>query len=432
MEDYPMKATGLIDEMVGRLGEELKQLLGQIEQGGVPARCMEGILRDKLWHLGTQAMGVMLEALDRQCVSDRPVHDHRTRTLVSLFGPLDVARSRCRTPEGWCYPLDEAMGLLGHRGWTVGVHEAVSLLSCEMSFESVGEVLDRLFGLSVSAPMVQWLAECAGRGAEALLEAPPERPPRKLEVPDTLVVAVDGCKAPQRDGWREVKVATLYGQQGRCRSATGRGKLLRKEYFATLENAECFGQCLWARARHWGVEQARRVVVMGDGAPWIWNLAVMHYPGAIEIVDFYHAVEHLWDVGEALWGDRHTSAATRSWVGRYRKRLKQGRVDLVVAAIDRSRSQRGGKLSSEQANSVRLQLGYFRENASRMRYGRFRQMRLAIGTGAVEGACKHVVQARFKRPGMRWSRPGLKSMLALRLIRLNNRWEQLWPHLKVA
>ncbi len=75
---------------------------------------------------------------------------------------------------------------------------------------------------------------------------------------------------------------------------------------------------------------------------------------------------------------------------------------------------------------------YFRKNASRMRYGRFRQMKLPIGTGMVEGACKYVVQSRFKRPGARWSRLGLKNMLALKLARLNDRWEALWPHLTAA
>ena len=108
-----MNDQELIDQMVQRLGKELKSLLSQVQAGGVPAAAIESALREQLWHLGAQAMGVILEALDRQLVADRPVHDHRTRTVVSLFGPLDVSRSRCRSKQGWCYPLDEAMGL----GW---------------------------------------------------------------------------------------------------------------------------------------------------------------------------------------------------------------------------------------------------------------------------------------------------------------------------
>ena len=227
-----------------------------------------------------------------------------------------------------------------------------------------------------------------------------------------------------------VKVGTLYVNESRCRIGANRGKLLRKQYVATLEKAEGFGQLLWQRAQAAGLEQAGSIVCMGDGASWIWNLVAMHFPGALEIVDFYHAVEHLWAVGEALWGNRDTCLATRSWVRRYRKRLKQGRVDLVIGAMERGQSLKRGSLSLEAAKTVRLNLEYFRTNRDRMQYGRYRKLGLPIGTGAVEGSCKFVVQSRFKRPGSRWSHEGLGRMLALKLVRLNGRWESLWPHLQ--
>ena len=423
-----MNDERLIDEMVQRLGRELKDVLGQVRRGKISASAIEHVVRKGLWHVGSQALGVMLEALDRELVQDRTVHDHRTRTIVSLFGPLDVSRARRQDGRRRYCPLDEAMGLTGYRGWTAAVQEAVSLLSCESGFETVSDLMERLLGLSISAPTVQELAEQAGRLAEEFLSQPSVRP----TVPDTLIVATDGCQAPQRDGWHEVKVATVYAGESRCRTGSGRGKVLSKEYYATLENSQMFGEALWRRARGWHVEQARRVAVMGDGASWIWNLAEMHFPGAVEIVDFYHAVEHLWNLGEGLWGDRHTSQATRSWVRRYRRRLKEGRVRRGGSAVERSFRQAGTKLSEEHRKIIRQNVEYFRKNASRMRYGRFRQMKLPIGTGMVEGACKYVVQSRFKRPGARWSRLGLKNMLALKLARLNDRWEALWPHLTAA
>ena len=272
------------------------------------------------------------------------------------------------------------------------------------------------------------VSELAGDRAEVLASSGSVR----SEVPDTLIVAADGCQAPQRDGWHEVKVATLYAAESRCRSGSGRGKVLCKEYYATLEDSRMFGEALWQRSLGWHVEHVHRMVVMGDGAAWIWNLADLHFPGAIEIVDFYHGVEHLWELGEGLWGDRTTSQATRSWVRRYRRRLKEGRIDLILSAVERSLGQMGSGLSAERCKTVNRNKEYFRRNASRMRYGRFLQMRLPIGTGMVEGACKHVVQSRFKRPGARWSRAGLKSMLALKLARLNDCWETLWPHLTAA
>ena len=423
-----MNDNELIDVMVRRLGGELKGVLHQVEQGRIPAMALERVLRDRLWHMAAQAMGVMLEALDRQVVSGRPVHDYRTRTVVSVFGPIDVARTRCCQGDRYVCPLDEAIGLNGHRSWSVGVQEAVALLSCESGFETVADLMKRLLGVSVSHATVQQLAEDAGECAEAL----PPSSPLSVQAPDTLIVATDGCLAPQRDGWHEVKVATLYSKASRCRRGSGRGQLATKQYVASLAKADRFGEHLWSHAAAWGAATARRVVVMGDGAAWIWNLSAMHFPEAIEIVDFYHAVEHLWATGEALWGDRQTSVRTRSWVRRYRRYLREGRVELILAAIDRSLRQQDAAMTTERRKTIHLNREYFRRNTSRMRYGRFRQMRLPIGTGAVEGACKHVVQSRLKRPGTRWSECGLKNMLALKLARINDRWEELWPKLYAA
>ena len=141
--------------------------------------------------------------------------------------------------------------------------------------------------------------------------------------------------------------------------------------------------------------------------------------------------DHL-HVDEALWGNRDTCVATRSRVRRYRKRLKHGRVDLVIGAIERGQRLQQKLLSSDSAKTARLNLAYFRMNRDRMQYGRYRKLGLPIGTGAVEGSCKFAVQSRFKRPGSRWSHEGLGRMLALKLVRLNGQWESLWPHLQKA
>jgi hypothetical protein len=422
-----MNDEELVDQMVMRLGVELKRVLVEVREGRTPGTALEQVVRQGLWHVGAQALGVLYEALDRKLTAQRPIHDRRTRTVVSLFGAVDIGRARCRGGNGWQYPLDEALGLQGNRGWTVGVQEAVGLLSCETGFETVADLMGRFFGLSLTAPTAQELAESAGQRAADL---PPVAP--KGSPPDTLIVATDGCQAPQRDGWHEVKMATIYAKESRGRTAGSRGFLRQKQYVASLEDSKGFGASVELQARAWQVRKARRVVLMGDGAAWIWNLAEMHFPEAIEIVDFYHAVEHLWAAGEALWGNRDTSAATRTWVRRYRRLLKEGRLDLVIAGMERGQVQRRGRLGAEAAKTVTLNLQYFRRNSARMRYGRFRQMNLPIGTGAVEGACKHVVQSRFKRPGTRWSGQGLRRMLALKVLRLNEQWERLWPQMKVA
>ena len=188
-----MNDEQLIDEMVRRLGVELKGLITRIREKQVAATAIELVVREQLWHLGNQALGVLLETLDRRLVADRAVHDHRTRTVMSLFGPLDIGRSRCRKPGGWEYPLDEAMGLVGQRGWTAGVQEAVSLLSCECPFATVADLMERLLAVAISPPSVQQVAEESGQRAEQMLEV--DKPCVQLlhGIPDTLIIPIDGA-----------------------------------------------------------------------------------------------------------------------------------------------------------------------------------------------------------------------------------------------
>jgi hypothetical protein len=423
-----MNNDELVDQMVQRLGGEVKSLMAESQAGRIPAASLEALVRQKLWHFGAQAMGVLLEARDEVLVGRGQVKERPTRTMVTLFGPVDVTRSRCVDGR---YPLDEALGLEGRHGWTAAVQEAVSLLSCESGFGTVSDLMKRLLGLSISDARVQEVAEQAGQRAADVLPSAPV-PQAHDASGKTLVLATDGCQAPQRDGWHEVKVATVYTNESRAQTAGGRGKVLVKEYLASLDAAQAWGESLRQTGELWKAGQAKRVVIMGDGAPWIWNLAEEHFPQAIEIVDYYHAVEHLWDAGESLWGNRDTSAATKGWVRHNRRLLKKGRVDLVIVAIERGQKQRASHMSETAAKTVRRNLDYFRTNRHRMQYDRYRRLKLPIGTGAVEGSCKFVVQSRFKKPGARWSESGLRQMLALKLARLNNQWETLWPHLRLV
>lgn len=422
-----MNKEELVDAMVQRMGRQLKSLLSSVCDGELPAAAIETVLRQKLFHFGAQAMGVLLEATDERLAADRAVHDRPTRTVVTLFGPVDISRSRCADGS---YPLDRRLGLSGRQGWTAGVQEAVSLLSCEAAFETVSDLMARLLGLSISHERVRTVAEQAGERAVALQAEQPTGPGCDASG-KTLVVATDGCQAPQRDGWREVKVATMYTNESRVKTAGGRGKVLSKSHLASLDASSSWGMQLRCASEGWGVSKAKRVVVMGDGAAWIWTMAEEHFPGAVEIVDYYHAMEHLWAVGEALWGNRDTTAV-RGWVRRYGRYLKRGRVDLVLEAMRRGWRRQLASLSAEAADTVRRNVEYFQTNRHRMAYGRFRRMRLPIGTGAVEGGCKFVVQSRFKKPGARWTEPGLRKMLALKVVRLNGWWQDLWPNLRIA
>lgn len=416
-----MEEQGLLEEIVTRLGVEVKALWSAAAQGEVAADGLEKRVQALVREAGRETVGVLLETIDRRLCQGRRLHDRRTRSMVTLLGPVDVTRGRL---EGAVYPLDEALGLVGAHGWTRAVQEAVSLVACEKGFDTTSDLLARLLGLAISPPAAEQVAETAGARAgqvPASVLAPPVTAEHK-----TLVVAIDGCQAPQRDGWHEVKLADVYTNEHRVKTASGRGKIVYKEYVAALEHVTEFGPLLWQAVERWKIGQARRVVVMGDGAPWIWNLAQEHFPEAVEIVDFYHAAEHLWAAGEALYGERNASVATKSWVRRYLHRLRHGEIETVIAALARGQDARQAKLAAEARDVLRRQLAYFRTNAARMHYDRYKRLHLPIGTGAVEGSCKYVVQERFKLPGCRWSRAGLANMLQLKLLRLNHHWESLW------
>jgi len=161
----------------------------------------------------------------------------------------------------------------------------------------------------------------------------------------------------------------------------------------------------------------RRTVWLGDGAPWIWNLAALQDPAAIQIVDWYHATEHLGAVAQAAFGE--DSPRVKPWVEARESELYVGQVETVRQSLQQLHPRRrAGR------EAVRTNLDYFHTHRERMRYDQFRAQGLFIGSGVVEGgACKHVVGARLKRAGMRWSAPGVQRVLNLRLCLLNQQWE---------
>jgi hypothetical protein len=193
-------------------------------------------------------------------------------------------------------------------------------------------------------------------------------------------------------------------------------------YVAAREPADAFGPRLLAEAARrgaleivdWqgprtgpGLAVLRRVVVLGDGAVWIWQLAAEHFGECLEIVDFYHASEHVWALAHALYGGETppAAAAAAGWLARLREHGAAGLLDTL---------RRVHASTPEGREALRRERGYFRTNAARMAYPTFMAQGLPIGSGAVEAAAKHVVQLRLKRPGARWSAPGAQAILTLR------------------
>jgi len=161
--------------------------------------------------------------------------------------------------------------------------------------------------------------------------------------------------------------------------------------------------------------------VLGDGASWIWNLSHEYFPGAVEIVDLYHAREHLWELAAKVFpGDEKRR---QGWVRRLKKKLDAGRIEPLVAALRSFETE-----DAELAHQLTLQADYFERNAGRMRYREFRRQGLFVGSGVIEAGCRTVIASRLKRSGMFWSVRGANAIAALRCARLSNRFDDYWEN----
>src|SRR5262249_3685393 len=166
-------------------------------------------------------------------------------------------------------------------------------------------------------------------------------------------------------------------------------------------------------------------VVIGDGAEWIWNIADQYFPGAIQIVDLYHARQHLWQLARALYPNEDVKQ--KRWVMRQQDKLDQGQIDKLV------RSLRSVEPShAELAEKIRTEADYFEKNSARMRYPEFRRQHLFIGSGVIEAGCKTVIGSRLKQSGMFWTVRGANAILALRCSQLNRRFEDYWEQRRRA
>lgn len=318
--------------------------------------------------------------------------------------------------------------------------------------EPVGTRLSELEAAKVAS---WWQALTAGLSAELALARPESPLGESDEKAKRLYIEMDGIFARLRgndgrgsDYWREVKVgavfwaesgrhasklAELVGSVGARLAGSVRVWVDRPKgavsYVAGLWSASSFGVRLYAEAVVRGLERAAEVVVLGDGAVWIWRLAEEHFPGAIQILDFHHAKEWVWQVAQSVWGEG--SQRAKAWAEtQIEQHLIQGDAQGLVEAIGAlpkvAPPEGQDKSVPEQA------MGYFQNNASRMRYPEYRAKGLEIGSGIAESSGRRVVGVRCKQPGMRWSESGLSAIIDLRTHILSNRYDSAIADLPMA
>ena len=336
--------------------------------------------------------------------------------------------------SGSC-PRDAALGL-DTSALSPAVTRMVGQAAALVSFAEASLLLERLASVVVDPKAVERAAEALGREVAA-----DERSLVEAGVPSapTMYLGLDGTGVPMRpselagrsgkgpDGsarTREAKLVTAWTAEGRdehgipVRDAGSVSYSVAIESAATLDTDDtlsAFGQRVEREAMRRGFEQAERKVVIGDGATWIWRLADELFPGAVEIVDLFHAKEHLSDVGKAIFGP--TSDLARAWARERHEELDEGRLEELLGAL---------AAHADTSEEARRCHGYVTTNRHRMRYPEFRAQGLCVSSGVVEAGCKVVVGTRLKRSGMRWTLAGADAILALRACHLSGRLDAFW------
>jgi hypothetical protein len=344
---------------------------------------------------------------------------YRGKDVQALVGWIRVRRAYYACPRcgrGRC-PLDAALGL-GRDSHGPGVRRLAARFGALLPFAQAATTLDEAAGVRLSASEVRGVTEAVGARREGELAAAVAGawaaglPAAAGEPPDRLYVAMDGVLVLGAAGeGKEAKVGVV----APARRGAGGEERAAASYAASFEPAAGFGRRLALEAHRRGLEGAGEVAVLGDGAAWIWALAAEHFPGATCIVDWFHASQRVWALGHALHGEGTPEAA--AWVEGQLGRLLRGEAAALAA------EWRGLACAGAAAAVRDEQAGYFANQAPRMAYQEYRARGLDIGSGMVESACKYVIGAREKGPGMRWGTAGAQAVANVRLLLLNGRWD---------
>jgi hypothetical protein len=387
-----------------------------------------------------------------ECGKRRRPHQWRERQPVSVCGSTPFQRPYYWCPgcqRGWA-PADEVLGLDSHQILSAELQAWVAETGAELPFQQAAERLERLAGIGLGVETVRTHTEQVGtalierqRAAAAIVAQTHEAAEPVEAAPELLVAEADGVQVRFQDGWHEAKVGEIAG----CQLGNGLPDadptarppvLLAPSYVASRAPIGQFGPLFLAEATRRGAlavvdwtqpadtdprlrlvgpaeAHLRPVAVLGDGAHWIWEMAAEHFGAErTEIVDYWHATEHVWTVGRALLGEDPDMVGV--WAEAWCVDLLEHGVEPLLAELRSVEPP-----SPEAAEVLRVERGYFTTNAARMAYPAFQTRGLPIGSGAVESAAKHVVQVRMKRSGMRWSDAGGEALLALCAYRASNR-----------
>ena len=362
-------------------------------------------------------------------------HPDRPKTVQTLFGPIELRRAYFYHPASHTgrAPLDQALGLIG--SFSPALVRLCARAAAKEGYESASQDLLAQAGVAIDGRQIQRLVNLVAPAVAAQLEAGSPVGVASLPV---MYVEVDGTGVPmvaeelvgragkQEDGsalTREVKLGAVFTQTQTDEQGLPVRDHQSTTYVGGFESAPDFGTRVRAEARRRGLGQAAKLVFIGDGAAWIWELARVNFPMALLTLDLYHALERLHQLCEGLYGADSPRAARleRAWTAM----LKADQVAKVIAAARRRLAQMG----PQPDDTLDKQIAYFEHHQDKMLYQTYRAQGLFYGSGVVEGGCRSVIGQRLKESGMFWTQSGAASVLTLRVALKSHRWDECWNQL---
>jgi len=387
-----------------------------LEQGeALPTEWIEATLRAALLEDGRRLLEGLLAQVPVPVVAPQPgqrCYHERACEVLSVFGALTLRRDYYHPagPEGG-FPLDRALGIIG--GCTPGAARMLGRAAAQLPYLESSQQLQALAGLTVDPSQIQRVVQLLGPPAQACLvklPGPSPKPGRQF------YVSIDGTGVPMvrpelegRSGrgpdgqakTREVKLAAFFTQT----TTDAEGHPLRDPesttYLASFVSSDPFGRQALQAARQRAMAQASQVIYLGDGAAWVWEIARTCFPQAVQILDYYHASEHIVTLAKALYADPGTA---QNWAVRWQSLLYDSQLDDLFTDV--------GTVTTTPAEDVQRELDCLERNRTRMDYLRYRKQGWFIGSGVVEAGCKRVIGQRLKQSGMFWTEAGATAVLA--------------------
>jgi len=418
--------------------------------GRLDLEATEMALRSAMHHAGATALNQLLQfsapaaeqrSIPCACGRRASYQELRCKPVLTAVGEVTVSRPYylCANCHRGQFPADVELDIK-ETEFSPGVRRMLATVGQERAFNRGCQQMKLLADLEVTTKAVERTSEAIGENIAARGQTEIQRAVQ-LDLPvivgeptPVLYVQVDGTGVPvvkketvgrqgktegQPAHTREAKLGCVFTQTTWDREGYAIRDPDSTTYVGAIETAEEFGKRIYLEAWKRGWSRTVKKVFMGDGSEWIWNIADLHFPGATQIVDLFHARQHLWDLARKLHPNQE--AEQRRWMMIHQDLLDEGKIEELVSAVRAISSS-----NLELADKIRVEAGYFENNMERMRYPKFREQHLFVGTGVIEAGCKALIGSRCKQSGMFWTVRGANAILALRCCLFNGRFEDYW------